>query len=357
MSTATISRDGTTYWIHVWQSNGNGLHILVLQDTPFRADLAPPGADDCNPIIPVQQNFQIASNRYSRTYDIREFRVAEGGGDEVVRKFGRVCERDYDLKPGVANMSGLEIMRNYAEATASTGYAIANTHRNPDDEIYATTTKDGASTWFHIWESNGDGLHILTLQEAPFRSSLAALTAKDCPLVPALDRFQAPNPPRGKKFDAMDFQIVEGDQNKVVTKKGKICQQDYALKHGIATMSALEIMQNYAEALPAEGLQITNSHRDPDDEIFATMTKDGVESWVHVWEGNGNGLHTAVLQIEPFHSTMKAPQPGDDAAARQRLRRSLLSRIWRCRPPPPLRKQSIPQRAISPICLHCPAPG
>jgi outer membrane protein OmpA-like peptidoglycan-associated protein len=206
-------------------------------------------------------------------------------------------------------------MRNYAEAAASTGYSIANTHRNPDDDIHASMTKDGASYWFHIWESNGNGLHILTLQEAPFRSSLAALTAKDCPLAPALENFQTANPPRGKKFDSMEFQTVEGDKNAVVTKKGKVCQQDYDLKSGVATMSGLEIMQNYAEGLPAEGLTITNIHRNPDDEIFATMTRDGVESWVRVWESNGNGLHTAVLQIEPFHSTMKAPQPGDDAAA------------------------------------------
>jgi outer membrane protein OmpA-like peptidoglycan-associated protein len=311
---ATISKDGSTYWAHVWESNGDGLHILVLRDTPFRANLAPAGAEDC-PFIPVQQNFQINGYRYLRTYDVEEFRITEGDEDKNVRKYGRVCKRDYDLKPGVANMSGLEIMRNYAEAAATAGYAIVNTHRNPDDEIDASMTKDGAAYWFHIYESNGNGLHIRSLQEAPFRSSIVALTAKDCPLAPALESFEATDPPRLKKFDAMDFRVAEGDGDKNVTKKGKICQQDYALKHGIATMSALEIMQNYAEALPAEGLAITNAHRGPDDDIFATMTKDGVESWLHVWESNGDGLHIAVLQIEPFHSTMKAPQPGDDTAA------------------------------------------
>src|ERR1700722_3422001 len=244
---ATITKDGTTYWAHVSESNGDGLHILVLQDTPFHAHLTPPGADDC-PIIPVQQNFQIASNRYARAYDVEEFR----DGDKVVKKYGKICERDYDVKPGIAKMSALEIMRNYAEAAASTGYAITNSHRNPDDDIYASMAKDGASYWFHIWETNGDGLHILALQEAPFRSSLAALTAKDCPLAPALENFQAAGPPQANKFDAMDFQIVEGEQNKVVTKKGKVCRQDYLLKSGVTTMSALEIMLNYAEGLPAE---------------------------------------------------------------------------------------------------------
>lgn len=310
---ATIDKDGTTYWAHVWQSNGNGLHILVLQDTPFRASLAPPGADDC-PIIPVQHNFQSEKPRYLRNYDVEEFRVADGDSDKEVKKYGKVCQRDYQLKGGLATMSALEIMRNYSEAAAATGYTIANTHRDAADDVYAMMAKDGASYWFRIWQSNGDGLHILALQEAPFRSSLSTLAPKDCPLAPALENFRALDAPRVTKFEAMDFQVVEGDQDKSVTKKGKTCRQDYELKPGLGTMSALEIMQNYAEGLPAEGLTITNTHRDPDGDVFATMTKDGVESWLHIWQSNGNGLHAAVLQIEPFHSTMKAPQPGDDGA-------------------------------------------
>ncbi len=269
---ATIARDGATYWAHVWESNGNSLHVVVLKETPFRAQLTPAGADDC-PIIPIQQNFQIAAQRYLRTYDLEQFRE----GDQIVKKYGRICNRDYNLKPGLEIMSALEIMRNYEEAAASTGYKITNTSRNPDDDIFASMTKDGASYWFHIWESNGDTLHITTLQEAPFQASVAPLTSKDCPLTPALQTFQTADPPRSKTYEAMDFQTVEDNENKIVTKKGSTCRQDYALKPGVSTISALELMQNYAEALPAEGLQITNTLRDPDQDIFATMTKDGVE--------------------------------------------------------------------------------
>jgi outer membrane protein OmpA-like peptidoglycan-associated protein len=153
------------------------------------------------------------------------------------------------------------------------------------------------------------------LQVAPFHSTLAAAGPKDCPIVPSLESFEASLPPRIRKFDSMEFQIVDGDQNKTVTKKGKVCQQDYSLKPGVGTMSGLEIMLNYAAALPALGMAITNPHRAVDDDIFAEMTKDGVESWAKVWESNGDGLHVAVLQIEPFHSSMKPPKAGDDAAA------------------------------------------
>jgi len=256
-------------------------------------------------------------------------------------------------------MSGLEIMRNYAEAAASTGYSIANTHRNPDDDIHASMTKDGASYWFHIWESNGNGLHILTLQEAPFRSSLAALTAKDCPLAPALENFQTANPPRGKKFDSMEFQTVEGDKNAVVTKKGKVCQQDYDLKSGVATMSGLEIMQNYAEGLPAEGLTITNIHRNPDDEIFATMTRDGVESWVRVWESNGNGLHNrrAADRAVPFDDE-GAParrRRGGDASASASAEAG--GRRFGVAGPAAAPEAIDPAQGDFPYLLRCPAPG
>ena len=91
------------------------------------------------------------------------------------------------------------------------------------------------------------------------------------------------------------------------------------------TKTDLEIMKNYAEALPAAGFRITNTDRGEDQKIFATMTKDGVETWVHVWPSNGNSIGVVALRIEPFRSTIAplaandcAPVPGlrDFAAAR-----------------------------------------
>ena len=276
---ATIDKDGTTYWAHVWQSNGNGLHILVLQDTPFRASLAPPGADDC-PIIPMQHNFQSEKPRYLRDYDVEEFRVADGDSDKEVKKYGKVCQRDYQLKGGLATMSALEIMRNYSEAAAATGYTIANTHRDAADNVYAMMAKDGASYWFRIWQSNGDGLHILAIQEAPFRVVALRARSQGLPAGACARKFPGARRPAGHEIRGDGFQVVEGDQDKSVTKTGKTCRQDYELKTGRGTMSALEIMQNYAEGLPAEGRTITNTNRDEDGDVFATMTKDGVESWL-----------------------------------------------------------------------------
>jgi hypothetical protein len=42
-------------------------------------------------------------------------------------------------------------MRNYAEAAKSVGFSITNSHRNDDDDIFATMTRDGSEYWFKIW--------------------------------------------------------------------------------------------------------------------------------------------------------------------------------------------------------------
>jgi outer membrane protein OmpA-like peptidoglycan-associated protein len=304
---ATMTKDGVESWVHVWPSNGDGLHVLVLQIAPFRSSLAPASDKDC-PLVPSLENFTASAPPQTRTYDAQEFRVIEGSAAKNVTKNGKTCLQHYALKSDVARMTDLEIIRNYAEALPAAGLAITNTDRHDDDEIYATMTKEGVESWVHVWASNGDGLHVLLLQIAPFRSSLAPASDKDCPLVPSLENFTASAPPQTHTYDAQEFRVVEGNAAKNVTKNGKTCLQHYALRSGVARMTDLEIIRNYAEALPAAGLAITNTDRHDDDEIYATMTKDGVESWLHVWASNGDGLHVLLLQIEPFHSTMKAPQ-------------------------------------------------
>jgi outer membrane protein OmpA-like peptidoglycan-associated protein len=134
------------------------------------------------------------------------------------------------------------------------------------------------------------------------------LAANDCAPVPGLRDFEANGASRQRNFESMDFRVVQGNAAQDVTKQGKTCQQDYSLRHGVPNKTDLEIMKNYAEALPAAGFRITNTDRNDDQTIYATMTKDGVETWLRVSAGNGNSMHVAVLQIEQFHSTLKAPQ-------------------------------------------------
>ena len=323
---ATINKDGSDYWVHVWPSNGNGLHIMVLQVAAFRSTIAPLAANDCPP-VPGLRDFEAARNPPdTRTFEDVEFRVVEGKEAHNVSKTGATCHQNYSLRQGVPTKTDLEIMKNYAEALPAAGFRITNTDRGDDQEIFATMTKDGVETWVHVWPSNGSSIGVVVLRIEPFRSTIAPLAANDCAPVPGLRDFAATrNPPVTRTFEAVDFRVVEGKEAHNVSKTGATCQQNYDLRQGIPTKTDLEIMKNYAEALPAAGFRITNTDRGEDQEIFATMTKDGVETWVHVWPSNGSSIGVLVLRIEPFRSTIVplaandcAPVPGlrDFAATR-----------------------------------------
>ncbi|MGA3404018.1 MAG: OmpA family protein, partial [Acetobacteraceae bacterium] len=195
-----------------------------------------------------------------------------------------------------------------AEALPAAGFRITNTNRDENQTLDATMSKDGVETWVRVYPSNGDGVHVTVLKIEPFRSTIVPLTAMDCAPVPGLRDFEANGAPQQRNYASMEFRMVEGGNATNVSKTGKTCQQDYGLRQGVPNKTDLEIMKNYAEALPAAGFKITNTDRNDNQTIDATMTKDGVETWVRVYPSNGNGMHVAVLQIEPFHSTLKAPQ-------------------------------------------------
>ncbi len=305
---ATMTQGGVEFWVHVWPSNGNGLHVLLLRIQPFRSTLAPAVTSaDCAPIRALQ-DFASGGPPQTRTFAAENFRVVENDAGKSIGKSGATCLQHYALKTGIPNKTDLEIMKNYALALPPEGWTIANTQRGEDHEIFATRTKDGVESWVHVWPSNGNGLHVLLLRVQPLEPSLVPLTAQDCAPIRGLRDFAAGGPPVQKPFDSLDFRTVEDGQAKTVTKTGKTCRQDYSLKPGIPTKTSLEIIKNYAEALPQEGWTITNPKRGEDDDIFATQTRDGVESWVHGWASNGNGMHVALLQIVPFKSSMKPAQ-------------------------------------------------
>jgi hypothetical protein len=257
------------------------------------------------------ENFDASQAPRTTNYDAEEFRTVDGKEAKTVVKKGKICKQDYELKSGVAKMSGLEIMQNYAEALPAEGMRVTNTNRANDDDVFATVTKGSKEYWIHVRESNGNGLHVLVLQVAPFQANIVAAGATDCPLVPVQQNFQTAQKPSLRTFDEEEFLVPEGDGQKRAKKTGAVCKQDYDLKPGVARMSGLEIMQTYAEALPAAGMTITNAKRNADDDVDATMTRDGTTYWVRVWESNGNGLHILVLQDTPFQAHL-APPGADD---------------------------------------------
>lgn len=152
----------------------------------------------------------------------------------------------------------------------------------------------------------GSVLMVLALSASPARAE-----SNDCPLLGMLDNFSAPNAPLWISYVASDFTVVQDNRNVVATKIGKLCRQIYRLKPGVARMSALEIMTNYEQAVAGINATITNTKRGDDDDIYATVTKDGAEYWIEASESNGDTVTIKVLQIVPFKRTLLAPS-GDD---------------------------------------------
>jgi outer membrane protein OmpA-like peptidoglycan-associated protein len=139
--------------------------------------------------------------------------------------------------------------------------------------------------------------------------SQAHAAGKDCPFVGTLDSFAASRDLYWWPYTMMDFRVADGK----VSKAGKLCYQQYNLKSGLPKMSGLEIMSNYEQALAAAGAKITNTKRSSDDDIYATLTKDGAEYWFYIWQGNGDVIGVKVLQAAPFQRTMLPPSGADYA--------------------------------------------
>jgi outer membrane protein OmpA-like peptidoglycan-associated protein len=302
---ATGTVNGVETWVHVWPSNGNTASVQVLQVQNFKAALAPLTGQDCAP-VPGLLNYTAAGAPVTHVYDRMDFRVLQNGADKVLTKSGASCGQTYSQNDGATHSTDLEIMRNYAQALPAAGLSITNTKRADDEEIFATGTINGTETWAHVWPSNGSSAAVRVLSVAPFKPTLAPVGPKDCPPVPGLVNFSASADPQTRGYDALDFRVVDKGSASTVTKKGAVCTQSYALNDGVARKTDLEIIKNFAQALPAQGFTITNGNRADDEEIFATRTKDGVESWVHVWPSNGADFSVQVLTIAPFHSTLHA---------------------------------------------------
>ena len=304
---ATMTKDGVETWAKVWQVNGNVVYVQTLNVAPFQSIVLPHTDSDC-PFASAIKDFSASEAPTILNFNSMELRVVDGDEEKTITKKGKVCKQSYDLKAGAPARSALEIMQNYADALPKLGMTITNTKRDENGDVFATMTKDGVETWAKVWQVNGNVVYVQTLNVAPFQSIVLPHTDSDCPFASAIKDFSASEAPTILNFNSMELRVTEGDEEKTITKKGKVCKQSYDLKAGAPARSALEIMQNYADALPKLGMTITNTKRDENGDVFASMTKDGVETWAKVWQVNGNVVYVQTLQIEPFKSSMKAPQ-------------------------------------------------
>ena len=135
-------------------------------------------------------------------------------------------------------------------------------------------------------------------------SALAA--PADCPPAGVLPDYAASDPPVTRVYDAAEFTVHEGDEDKPVTVIGRICKQTYMVKDGTQLLSNLEIQTNYRQQLPAAGAKIVF-----DNDTNTVAKIDGSPpTWIHVWSQE-NEIDITVARPEPHRQTLTAPSGKD----------------------------------------------
>ena len=135
----------------------------------------------------------------------------------------------------------------------------------------------------------------------------AEAAGRNCPFVGAPDGFQAPEDPLTIGYDTREFR----DQKHAVQKTGRVCKQIYRLEPGAPKRTAVAIMAPYAKSLPAAGARITNPERTADDDIYATLRKNGVERWLYVYESDRDTVTVIEVQVAPLKRTLLPPSGND----------------------------------------------
>ena len=113
--------------------------------------------------------------------------------------------------------------------------------------------------------------------------------------------------PELHEFDFHDFPVTDADP---VTVKGKRATQKYQLKPGSEEPSPLEVVRNYKEQIGNLGATILFESK---TEISAKLSKDGVETWMHVSCDGGFATNYTVVVVEkvPLKLTLTAPAADD----------------------------------------------
>jgi outer membrane protein OmpA-like peptidoglycan-associated protein len=257
-------------------------------------------------------NFAAPDPPAWNSYVAHDFGVVQGDQNVHVTKIGRFCQQIYRLKPGVAKMSGLEIMTNYEDALGSIDAKITNPKRADDDEIFATITKDGAEYWLDVYESNGDSVTTKVLQVVPFQSTLTAPSGDDYHLLGHLPRTTVGKPTK-VNFDEYSFNVQDGNQKQKVKVRGfRFHTFD---EYTRPLMSGLESQENYRAALRNLGADILYEDPLPDPgEVDARLDDHGKMVWIQVTSVYA-GVNVDVIEEKPFQLSIKPPQADEMKAA------------------------------------------
>ena len=167
---ATVSKDGSEYWLYVTEGNGASISTRVLQVVPFQRTILPPSGNDYPllghlarqaPRAPVKTNF-----------DEFAFSTLNGTQKQQVMVKGYRFHIFYDDMERNPQISGLESQTNYRAALKDLGAQILYADPSNDpSEVDARLDNNGKTVWIQVTSVNG-GTNVDVIEEKPFQLSI-----------------------------------------------------------------------------------------------------------------------------------------------------------------------------------------
>ena len=277
---------------HVWLAPAALMFVL---SSTFATAAAP----DCAPLGRMPTYEPGFDQPETRDYIAEVFKVKQGEEEGLVTIAGRKCTQSYAPKDGTRALSDLEIQRNYRSQLQKLGATITHTDSN---NTFAKLIKDGQETWFKVYSQENE-IDVLVLAKRPHKQTLLPPSGPDYRLLGHMPNYK-PGAPEKKNFDAYQFKVRDGDDERVVSIEGAKFVIDYTLKDGAVANSDLDIQTNYRNALAA--LNPETLFADGYNTVVR-LENNGQSIWLHVYSQE-NGIQVATIEEKPLQVSIMPPE-------------------------------------------------
>jgi outer membrane protein OmpA-like peptidoglycan-associated protein len=166
---ATITKDGSEYWLYVTENGGATIGTKVLQIVPFQRTILPPGPADYPLLGHLPRSTPRTPNKVN--FDEFAFTVQNGTQQQKVMVKGFRWHNFYDYLRGPV-ISGLEAQDNYRAVLKDLGAQIL--YADPASEPGETDARldnNGKTVWIQITTVDS-GVNVDVIEEKPFVLSI-----------------------------------------------------------------------------------------------------------------------------------------------------------------------------------------
>jgi outer membrane protein OmpA-like peptidoglycan-associated protein len=161
-----IAKGAEETWLRVY-SQESEIEVVAIAKAPFRPSLAKPSGDDYR-LLGRMPNYKPQAAAEKKNFDEVEFTVVAGEESREVKVQGAKHAVMYDVKPGAAQASDLEIQENYRAAIAALGGQVLYTDPRM---ITGRFEQNGQAVWVRVY-SQDDWIDLKVVEEKPFQATI-----------------------------------------------------------------------------------------------------------------------------------------------------------------------------------------